>query len=237
MAGPDLDGVVTELEAFVELSTPVSRDGGFAHYTSPRQILSKTALVDPLLDRFYPEWRTECGVSRYDEYSQRREAAIRCVAKIRTRDQLGELLGDVGPELQATKLHRWVWDAARPQWDSGHFGEAVGAAARNVNSQLQSKVDRRDLSDSKLVRDTFSTKPATDGHPRLRLAPPDQSEGYTSLQEGAGHFGAGCYQAIRNPVAHDPQVAPGMEEQLALEQLAAFSILARWIESAELETV
>ena len=37
-------------------------------------------------------------------------------------------------------------------------------------------------------------------------------------------------QAIRNPGMHVPH--DGGEEQVALEQLAAFSLLARWVDEA-----
>lgn len=33
---------------------------------------------------------------------------------------------------------------------------------------------------------------------------------------------------------HKPRVSDGGEEQLALEQLAAFSLLARWIDQSEI---
>jgi hypothetical protein len=39
-------------------------------------------------------------------------------------------------------------------------------------------------------------------------------------------FGAGCFQAIRNPVGH---LINEQSEQAALERLAALSLLARWI--------
>ncbi|MCZ7537371.1 MAG: TIGR02391 family protein [Acidimicrobiia bacterium] len=44
-------------------------------------------------------------------------------------------------------------------------------------------------------------------------------------------FAEGLYAAIRNPGMHVP--TDGGEEQLALEQLAAFSLLARWVDQAE----
>jgi Protein of unknown function (Hypoth_ymh) len=46
-------------------------------------------------------------------------------------------------------------------------------------------------------------------------------------------FGAGCFEAIRNPAAHEHGL--NLPEQVALEQLAAFSLLARWIEECEVD--
>jgi hypothetical protein len=62
----------------------------------------------------------------------------------------------------------------------------------------------------------------------------DGSDTFKSLHEGVMAFAAGCNKAIRNPSAHRP--LPELNEDEALEQLAAFSVLARWVEAAELDT-
>lgn len=49
-------------------------------------------------------------------------------------------------------------------------------------------------------------------------------------------FGSGCFRAIRNPVGHLPNDEIEMTEQEALERLAALSLLARFIDDAELVT-
>jgi hypothetical protein len=48
-------------------------------------------------------------------------------------------------------------------------------------------------------------------------------------------FGAGCFEAIRNLAAHVDGLH--LSEQVALEQLAAFSLLARWIDECEVQSV
>lgn len=53
------------------------------------------------------------------------------------------------------------------------------------------------------------------------------------MQEAVKRFAMGCYQAIRNPAAHEH--GDDWEEQTALEYLAAFSVLARWIDTAKVE--
>jgi len=55
----------------------------------------------------------------------------------------------------------------------------------------------------------------------------------STLQDGAAAFGEGCYRAIRNPSGHIVQ--GDLPEHEALEQLAAFSILARSVDSAAAE--
>lgn len=54
-------------------------------------------------------------------------------------------------------------------------------------------------------------------------------------RQGVMSFGAGCFQAIRSPVGHLPNDEHELEEQPALERLAALSLLLRWIDEAELE--
>lgn len=44
-------------------------------------------------------------------------------------------------------------------------------------------------------------------------------------------YAEGCFAAIRNPVAH---VEGELPENERLEQLAALSVLARWVDQAQL---
>jgi uncharacterized protein (TIGR02391 family) len=241
MAGPDIDRVTAELEQFIAMTVPhnLSADNFITARSGPAakesEVIAALEVVEPILNAFYPTWREENPVSTNYRWRRHHESARRCLARIQKRADVEAMLGDAGPELAATNLHRWVWEAARPQWESGHFGEAVHAAGRNVNSQLQARLGRRDVGDAKLVGEAFSREPAQEGRPRLRLAPDDGSETYRSLQDGAAAFGAGCFKAIRNPASHDPKTAD-MPELEALEYLAAFSILARWVERADVET-
>jgi hypothetical protein len=46
-------------------------------------------------------------------------------------------------------------------------------------------------------------------------------------------LGAGCFEGIRNPAAHEDGLV--LTEQVALEQLADFSLLARWIDECTIE--
>ncbi|MGA9077854.1 MAG: TIGR02391 family protein [Acidimicrobiales bacterium] len=51
--------------------------------------------------------------------------------------------------------------------------------------------------------------------------------------DGARFFAMGCAMRIRNLVTHRSTVP---DEQTCLEMLAALSVLARWIDEAEVET-
>lgn len=58
-----------------------------------------------------------------------------------------------------------------------------------------------------------------------------------SMTHGVSHFGAGCFQTIRNPVGHLPNEEHELTEQGALERLATLSLFAGWIDQAVLVTV
>jgi uncharacterized protein (TIGR02391 family) len=147
---------------------------------------------------------------------------------------LGE--NDQSPQLHAGQMHDLVWKSAAAQWSTGHFHEAVLAAAKAVNSLLQVKLSRRDLSEVKLVRDAFSEKPPAPRRPRLRFASIQDDQTRESMRDGVMNFGAGCFMAIRNPVGHLPNDEHELGEQEALERLAALSLLARWIDQADVES-
>lgn len=131
------------------------------------------------------------------------------------------------PDLVADQFHPWVWDAAMPLWQAGSKQEAIQAAARSVNARLQQKLNRRDIADAALCREAFSFNDPTPDRSRLRFPGDRTSETWRSRQKGGIDFGAGCFEGIRNPASHEHDL--NMSDMVALEQLAAFSVLARWI--------
>lgn len=139
------------------------------------------------------------------------------------------------PDLVADQFHPWAWDAAAPLWEAGTTQEAVHAAARSVNAYLQQKLDRRSASESALCREAFSQDNPKPGRLRLRFPGDRTSETWRSRQQGAMEFGSGCFTGIRNPVAHEEALS--LPERVSLEQFAAFSVLARWIEECTVEEV
>ncbi|TCM42764.1 uncharacterized protein Ymh [Kribbella sp. VKM Ac-2568] len=105
-------------------------------------------------------------------------------------------------------------------------------AAIRVNAETQAKLGRMDVSETELFNQAFTLDSPKRGAARLRLADDDGNKTYQNLRRGALAFAEGLYTAIRNPGMHTPQPSGGGEEQLALEQLAAFSLLARWVDQA-----
>ena len=140
------------------------------------------------------------------------------------------------PAPKLDELHPMVWAAAQPQWKAGHLHDAVMAASKAVNAMLESKVGRSDVSEVKLVTEAFSEKPPTDSARRLRFPDIDGEQTRASVMAGVLSFGVGCFKAIRNPLGHLLDDQHDITEQEALEQLAAWSLFARWIDQATVTT-
>jgi hypothetical protein len=118
------------------------------------------------------------------------------------------------PDLVADQFHSWVWEAAAPLWEAGSTQEAVLAAARSVNARLQQKLGRRDNSEAALCRESFSRNDPISGQPRLRFPGDRSSDTWRSRQQGGVDYGAGCFEGIRNPAAHEERL--NLPVQLAL---------------------
>lgn len=166
------------------------------------------------------------------------EHARIALVEVRRGAEIDEILGTGGPSIQARQLHPWVWEAARPAWEAGQYEDAVDAAARNINSRMRAKSGRRDISERELVGELFSLSDPQPGKPRLRIDFPDHTADKTirAIYGGWSEYGKGLYSAVRNPLAHEaPSHGGELHETEALETLAAFSLLARWIARAEVE--
>lgn len=244
MTGIDKERAILRLEKFLDVAKlryipDAPNTVGFWSYQfeNPKEDVQRAAqTVEPILDAVLTEWR----IADWEKPSRQpmwrhREAANRAIAMLRDQEEIADILGDGAPSISAGTLHPWVWDSAKNLWGSGHFREAVNAAARAVNAQAQAKLNRRDESEWKLISDAFRTVAPEKGRPRLRLMADDGSSSYSSVHEGAGFFARGLYQGIRNPSNHDD--LEELTEHEALEQLAAFSILARWIGVATVTTL
>lgn len=165
--------------------------------------------------------------------------AQRLVWELTDGDEVREKLGVIGsaPALHAHALHPWVWDAAAPHWQSDNHRAALWAAAVNVNSRTQRKVGRADLGESKLLQEIFGLDDAAPGRPRLRLTDKRNPDHFKDVHLGASSLGRGLYSAVRNPVNHVSEEDHDLSPAEALEALAGFSLLARWIDRAEVASV
>ena len=158
---------------------------------------------------------------------------LRLIGILESQDDYEQIFGPVGPTLAANRLHPWVWDAAASLWDDGYFGKAVEDAYNKVQRQTQQSVGRLNLYGKDLYAQAFSLEDPTADMPRLRfphLDKTEQEQSWRSAHQGAMHLGMGCAQGIRNPQAHP---SDDLTEQEALEQLAALSVLARWVDECK----
>lgn len=164
------------------------------------------------------------------EFATTHDAAVRLQGAIENVARVREAISEHAPQLSAERFHPWVWEAAASLWRDGHHRNAIQAAAAQIETRLQAKLGREDVSGVALIREAFSLTDPVAGKPRLRFHwLKEESEAYRSRHEGAMSFGAGVLQLIRNSATHNPTK---LKDPIALEHLAALSYLARLIDKA-----
>jgi hypothetical protein len=235
----DVQWAIWELKQFVEMTalkteprTGLLTGTRSATVAASAEIVPAAQVVEQILDRVVSGWRSSIAANVGYRWAQMREASQRAIAQLERADEIAEKLGEAGPNLRAGALHPWVWESARSLWQSGYYTQAVSAAAIKLNAEAQIRVRSRERSETDLFNVVFSQdREPKRGNPRFIL--PDDEGGKTaeSVRRGVRAFAEGCYAALRNPLSHDPDA--DLPEHEALEQLAAFSILARWVESSE----
>lgn len=238
----DPEWAISEIDQFLQVTVQVGYDnsGGDVFIVGTHMRGSETEasqrahVVEQILDRVLPGWARDRPKTDGD-YDWLRDRASRAKAALQRQAELAEKLGDNAPDMDAANLHPWAWENGRSYWNTGHHHQAVMQAAIRINAETQAKLGRMDVSEVDLFNQAFSLEDPKDGAPRLRLMKDNEGKTYENLHRGARAFADGLYTAIRNPGMHTPPPSDGGEEQLALEQLAAFSLLARWVEQADVE--
>jgi len=198
------------------------------------ELLQRSAAMKAVVDVVAPGkawWLAERGYTY--TFDHVREAALEALGIVRARDDFQKYLTTPAPKLAADGFHPWVWLAAASLWDTGHYRAAVQAAATSVDIHLQALVGRRDVTGTGLAREALGAEAPGPSKPRLRVPGDRNAKSWKSRQAGLRDFAAGCFEAVRNPAAHELEE---LEEAEALEQLAALSLLARWLNGCELET-
>jgi hypothetical protein len=239
---------VAEGEPYDEEDERVRREAlreTLSPYGSKRQLADKLISLDPvmrdLMNAAQPNLGNyqEAGSGGWSYYAADywfnlvRYRVLQAIGIHELGEEAKQRMQPDSPDLVADQLHPWVWEAAAPMWRAGSAQEAVHAAARSVNARLQQKLGRHDVADAKLCREAFSLSEPAPGQPRLRFPGDGTSETWRSRQNGGIQFGAGCFEGIRNITAHVDRL--NLPDQIALEQLAAFSVLARWIDECKVE--
>ena len=238
------DWALAELDKFISqtvMTNASSSSDGAVFITSQdntaasdADVTKQAQVVEKILDRVIPTWRTDIENSENNRWTRHREAAIRAREELIRAQEVNENLGENAPKLSAAELHSWVWGGAKSLWQSGHYREAVEGALKKLNAETQNKVKRRDVSETDLFKQAFSLDEPKAAKARLRRMEDDGSDTYKSLQRRAMTFAEGVFAGIRNPLSHEADHE--LTEQEALEYLAALSVLARWVDEAQVET-
>lgn len=145
---------------------------------------------------------------------------------------------DIGQSPSATDsntvlrdLHPTIRDKAAKHCADHEWRTAVSEASTAVENALKNKLSNQDTNMKGLCSQAFSLRPKA-GKTYLRLTDfVEDSQAWRNQHEGAMHFGMGCAAAIRNISVHKEG---DTDPKIALESLAALSLLARWIDDAEL---
>lgn len=243
MSGLNVEWALGELDKFIQQTVMtnnsyvgngvVSLSNKSSTAAPDAEVAQQAQVVEKILDRVIPGWRTDIELRKSNRWTRHREAAIRAKAELERQEEIRKNLGDDAPEVSAANLHPWVWSGAQSLWRSGHYRSAVADAAKKLNAETQNKLGRRDVSETDLFKQAFSLDSPAPGKPRLRRMMDDGSDTYKSMQRGAMALAEGFYAGIRNPFNHeDPR---DIDEQIGLEYLAALSVLARWVDESTVE--
>lgn len=226
----DYDWAEKQLQDFVDLIEAYRTRRG----VSEEQLIERSAAVEPIVRRVRPNasWMTARRGYTYT-FDPLREEALKALGLLRAHEDHERHMGPTGPQLAAANLHPWVWEPVASMWDTGYRRVAVQTAATSVDVHLQAKLGRSDPTGTALVREAFTRNAPDNGKPRLRFGGDRDTQTWRDRQDGARDFGTGCFLALRNPATHGLDELP---EQEALEQLAALSLLARWIDECSVAT-
>lgn len=235
----DADKVLEELRTFIRLcdqNHEVWSSGGAATtHPTHRELQSQEPVVKRIIEAVDISLlgivRSHARGGYEWDWRGWADAARKAVTLIERGDDIAQMLGPSGPRLSAADLHPKVWQVASAYWSSGHYDDAVEAAAKIVRTMARARLGKPNLKEAN-VGDAFSTDDPKEGSPRFRFpgVDPEDTETWTAMHAGALHYAKGCFMALRNPRAH---AILDTDEQVALEHLAAFSVLARWIDEAD----
>ena len=137
------DWAQAELDKFIKATTlhhkpapeGVISAGRYVTAESDTEIAKQAHVVEQILARAFPDWRSlEVNTERY-RWALHREAAVRCREALAREEEIRENLGENASELSAAELHPWVWSGAKSLWQSGHYREAVEGAIKKLNAE------------------------------------------------------------------------------------------------------
>lgn len=190
--------------------------------------------IDPKRDVSKLQINRVSGVNgwRSWQFDSRRESLLRMKGIIEDRLSRNEEFTDTNFSVTTGQLHEWVWDIAKSYWKDRYYRDAVEHAYRAIVREIQNKINNKSIDGVKLFKEAFSVN---GGRQRLRFQQLENDVAtHRSMLLGAMKLGEAAAQGIRNPLSHIPHDESPMEQQECLECLNALSLLARWIDRAEI---
>jgi hypothetical protein len=221
-----------QLEEFIDVARRSVEAGRREDYSLLSELRRREFAVKEILKSLDPELADFNLNGMLPEHAAIRQVE-RGLGVLADRAEVAARLVPDAPVLPADKFHPWVWNSARPLWESHHYRQSVQTAATALNAKIQEKVQRRDVSDTNLIQEAFSGSAPAPGKPRLRIPGDASSETVQSRQRGALQLGLACISLIRNPASHEDEE---WDEQVALEKLAVLSVFARLADECEVVT-
>ena len=194
------------------------------------QIMSE---IDPRRDVSKLQKNRVTGVNgwRSWQFDSRRESLLRMKGIMEDRLSGNEEFTHTNFSVATGKLHEWVWDAAKSHWEDKYYQDAVEHAYKAIVRKTQNKINKR-IDGVPLFQEAFSVNVVRQ---RLRFQQLENDVAtHRSMLLGAMKLGEAAAQGIRNPLSHIPHNESPMEQQECLECLNALSLLARWVDRAEI---
>ncbi|MDN5779294.1 MAG: TIGR02391 family protein [Humibacillus sp.] len=149
-----------------------------------------------------------------------------------------EAAGESGtPGFVPSQLHPVIWAAAADHWTTHRRRVAVREAAEALTNHWRGLLGRHDVDGTTFWEQTLSGGPPEPGRPKL-VWPGDDTDktvksvrgGTRSMAKALTDLGVGVTLTIRNVSTH---TGGELSEQDGLERLAAYSYLARLLDSCE----
>lgn len=141
------------------------------------------------------------------------------------------------PAFSPANFHPLIWHAAAPQWTIHQYRIAVSEAATALTNHWREKLGRSDADGTSFWQQSLSVEPPTIGRPKI-VWPGEQLDktvksmktGLPLLTISLKDLAAGLTLTVRNSSAH---ARKEVTEQEGMEQLAAYSLLARLLDQCE----
>jgi hypothetical protein len=143
------------------------------------------------------------------------------------------------PSFAPAQLHPVIWTGAAAHWTAHQYRVAVREAAEGLTVHWKQKLGRNDVDDTVFWQQTLSPGVAMSGKPKLTW--PGDAEDKTSksmrgglepLAKSLNGLATGLNLTIRNVTTH---TRDELNEQEAMERLAAYSYLARLLDQCTIE--